>query len=202
LAPPQLCPGNQQRNCTSVPDTYWALLGPRVGSFLNGQHEQPLQFEAVLGLDSWHRVELRMALDARPAWSLPRNRLSPRRRPTITSAKPLTLQVPRRRRYGRRTAGLRLDCSHHGSMAELNSALMDEVLSTSMARRKSEADATGPKACERAVRPPYIGAGIWIISLTSAAVSGRAMNLFLSASDSTRSSPRISSGHNVALGKY
>src|SRR5215469_4401170 len=48
----------------------------------------------------------------------------------------------------------------------------------------------------------WIGAGIWIISLTSAAVSGRAMNLFLSASDSTRSSPRISSGHSVALGKY
>jgi hypothetical protein len=48
----------------------------------------------------------------------------------------------------------------------------------------------------------YIGGGTWIISLTSAAVSGRAMNLFLSASDSTRSSPRISSGHSVALGKY
>src|SRR5258708_10262996 len=58
--------------------------------------------------------------------------------------------------------------------------------------------------CGRDARGPgtYIGAGIRIISLISAGVSGRAMNLFLSASDSTRSSPRISSGHNVALGKY
>ena len=66
----------------------------------------------------------------------------------------------------------------------------------------SQGSLSGRGRATPTVRARYIGAGIWIISLISAGVSGRAVNLFLSASDSTRSRPRTSSGHSVALGKY